>query len=111
MLRPHLVIYLDVPVSKVRENIAKRGRDYEANSKALSEKYLQDIEDNYKTKYLPEISNHAELLIYDWSDGGDVDVVVEDIERIDFEQYTKYDHKLNDWFIAKEGMWSDLRRT
>lgn len=25
--------------------------------------------------------------MYDWSEGGDVEVVVEDIERIDFEGY------------------------
>lgn len=52
--RPHLIIYLDVPVEKTLENNKKRGTDYEANSKALTPEYLQTMEALYKDKYLPE---------------------------------------------------------
>lgn len=36
----------------------------------------------YKQQYLKDISISSELLVYDWSTGGDAEVVVEDIERI-----------------------------
>lgn len=88
LLRPHLAIYLDVPVAKTMENLKKRNNEWEAKSPALTEKFLTDMETVYKQEYLKEVSVHAEMLIYDWTEGGDVEVVVEDIERI--------------------GMWGDL---
>lgn len=56
--------------------------DYEANSKVFTDKYLNDIDTTYKQQYLKEISVSSELLVYDWSNGGETEVVVEDIERI-----------------------------
>lgn len=82
VLRPHLAIYLDVPVAKTMENIKKRGLAWETKTKTLDEKFLTDMETTYKQEYLKDISVHAELLVYDWTDGGDAEVVVEDIERI-----------------------------
>ncbi|KAL1506264.1 hypothetical protein ABEB36_005658 [Hypothenemus hampei] len=96
ILRPHLVIYLDVPVPKVLENIQKRNISYEIKSTALTEQYLQTIEQNYKQKYLKDISTHAELLVYDWTIEGDTEIVVEDIEAIKFD-YDSYDVKMKDW--------------
>lgn len=40
------------------------------------------MENVYKRSFLKDISTHAELLVYDWSNGGDTELVVEDIERI-----------------------------
>lgn len=40
------------------------------------------MEEVYKNNFLKDISNHAELLVYDWSNGGEIELVVEDIERI-----------------------------
>lgn len=56
LLRPHLVIYLDVPVPKVMENIQKRNIGYEKNSPALSQQYLEVMEKHYKQTYLKDIS-------------------------------------------------------
>ncbi|KAK9508412.1 hypothetical protein O3M35_005978 [Rhynocoris fuscipes] len=109
LMRPHLVIYLDMPVSAVKSNIMKNGQPFEKSSKALTDQYLQDIEDYYKTHYLPEITTHAELLMYDWSQGGDVEAVVEDIEEIDFDKYTKHDTKMKDWCKSKERVWAEYR--
>lgn len=109
LMRPHLVIYLDVPVAKVKENIKKRNIDYELKSPAFSDQYLQDIENGYKQKYLKEISTHAELLIYDWTEAGDPEVVVEDIERIDFDRFGHYDPKMEDWRIMTEWEWCEKR--
>jgi NADH dehydrogenase (ubiquinone) 1 alpha subcomplex subunit 10 len=34
---------------------------------------------------------------------GDPEILVEDIERIDFDQYTVYDKKLRDW--RRDNLW------
>lgn len=109
LMRPHLIVYLDVPVSKVKENIKKRNISYEVNSKALTDKFLNDIEYNYKQNFLKDITAHAELLVYDWSEGGETEVVVEDIERIDFDRFGHYDEKMKDWRIMTEWEWCEQR--
>lgn len=109
LMKPHLVIYLDVPVAEVKNRIKKRNVDYEVNSKALTDDYLKTMESVYKQQYLKDISNHAELLVYDWSNYGEVEVVVEDIERIDFERFKHGDSKLDDWRMWHEEDWNAKR--
>ncbi|XP_013783567.1 NADH dehydrogenase [ubiquinone] 1 alpha subcomplex subunit 10, mitochondrial-like [Limulus polyphemus] len=111
LLRPHLVIYLDVPVNILMDRIMKRNLPHEINSKVLTKEYLETLDHYYKQEYLKQISKHAELLIYDWSNYGDVEVVVEDIERIDFDRFEKHDPKLKDWRIDDRWEWNGLRRT
>lgn len=83
LLQPHLVIYLDVPVPQVLENIKKRNAPFEVQSEAMTNvSYLKDLEYFYKHEFLNQIGKHAELLIYDWSNGGEVELVIEDIERM-----------------------------
>uniref|UniRef100_A0A646QDH4 NADH dehydrogenase [ubiquinone] 1 alpha subcomplex subunit 10, mitochondrial n=1 Tax=Hemiscolopendra marginata TaxID=943146 RepID=A0A646QDH4_9MYRI len=108
LIRPHLVIYLDVPVNILMNRIKQRNIDYEVNSKVLTKEYLTGLENEYR-KYLNFISEHAELLVYDWSNFGDIEVVAEDIERLDFDQYGIYDNKLKDWRIEGKGDWDRLR--
>lgn len=55
LLRPHLAIYLDVPVPKVLKNIKKRGISYEMNSPVLTSEYLSVMEKQYKQHYLKDI--------------------------------------------------------
>lgn len=55
LLRPHLVIYLDVPVAKVQENIQRRNIASEVKSSALTKEYLTAMERFYKQKYLKDI--------------------------------------------------------
>ncbi|KAI8432587.1 hypothetical protein MSG28_013574 [Choristoneura fumiferana] len=110
LMRPHLVVYLDVPVNKVQEAIKKRGCKHETGGKALTPEFLTEMERQYKNKYLRDISTHAELLVYDWSGGGEVEVVVEDIERLNFEQYTEREEpKMKDWRLPREMEWADQR--
>lgn len=54
-------------------------------------------------------STHSELLIYDWSSYGDVEVVIEDIERINFDKFNKYDTKMDDWKLPCEWDWNTAR--
>jgi len=113
LLRPHLCIYLDTPVDVIQKKIAERNRPGEANSPVLTEEYLKFLEQSYKYGFLKEIGGHAEMLVYDWSEGGDTEVIVEDIERIDFDKWftpaDQYEPQLHDWKRLKEMEWGKLR--
>ncbi|KAM7356306.1 NADH dehydrogenase [ubiquinone] 1 alpha subcomplex subunit 10, mitochondrial-like [Cochliomyia hominivorax] len=111
LLRPHLVIYLDLPIEAVKRHIKARKIGYEVNSKVYTDSYLGDIENIYKQQYLKDISTHAEILIYDWSGGGETEVVVEDIELIDFERFKKdpMEKKMKDWRFPNEIEWCEAR--
>lgn len=54
-------------------------------------------------------SKWSEVLVYDWSDGGDSEIIVEDIERINFDQYDDNEHKFTDWYYSREQYWADIR--
>ncbi|XP_055305500.1 NADH dehydrogenase [ubiquinone] 1 alpha subcomplex subunit 10, mitochondrial isoform X2 [Sitodiplosis mosellana] len=111
ILKPHLVIYLDVPVNTTLEKIKKRNLHNEANSPLFKDtKFLETIDEVYKRNFLKDISSHSELLVYDWSNGGDTELVVEDIERIDFDSYEKESSKMRDWrFFRVEADWCEAR--
>ncbi|MCP5656299.1 hypothetical protein NL311_28315, partial [Klebsiella pneumoniae] len=48
--------------------------------------------------------------MYDWTGGGEVEVVVEDIERLNFDQYTEREEpKMKDWRLPREVDWADQR--
>lgn len=70
---------------------------HEVNSKVLNDKYLSDIENNYKTDYLAKLGEHCHLLIYDWSEGGETEAVVDDIESLNFDNLPENQPKLKDW--------------
>ncbi|KPJ07731.1 NADH dehydrogenase [ubiquinone] 1 alpha subcomplex subunit 10, mitochondrial [Papilio machaon] len=92
------------------EAIKCRNLDHEVNGKAMTAAYLTEVERQYKTKYLRDISTHAELLVYDWTGGGEVEVVVEDIERLNFDKYTEREEpKMKDWRLPREVEWADQR--
>uniref|UniRef100_A0AC11D5Z1 Uncharacterized protein n=1 Tax=Ovis aries TaxID=9940 RepID=A0AC11D5Z1_SHEEP len=60
-LPPHVVIYVDVPVSEVQSRIQKKGNPHEMK---ITSAYLQDIENVYKGTFLPEMSEKCEVLQY-----------------------------------------------
>ncbi|KAK5644038.1 hypothetical protein RI129_007883 [Pyrocoelia pectoralis] len=109
LLRPHLIIYLDVPVDKVLANIKQRNYCCETQSDVLTASYLKTMEDLYKLEYLKKLSTHSELLVYDWSDQGDIEVVVEDLERINFSRIDNQDPKVKDWVYHLEEEYAGLR--
>jgi len=113
LLKPHLCIYLDTPTSVIQKKIAERNSPGEANSPVLTEEYLKFLENSYKYAFLKDIGEHAELLVYDWTEGGDTEIIVEDIERIDFDKWftpaDQYEPQLNDWKRMKEMEWGKLR--
>ncbi|KRT81217.1 hypothetical protein AMK59_4978, partial [Oryctes borbonicus] len=109
LLKPHLIIYLDVSVNKILENIQKRKISYEKNSPVLSADYLAAMEKYYKQHYLKEMSRTTELLVYDWSNEGEVEIIVEDIERINFDVRDEQDPKFMDWRYPRDEFFAFLR--
>ncbi|MCL4123425.1 UNVERIFIED_CONTAM: hypothetical protein GTU68_008512 [Idotea baltica] len=109
LMRPHLVVYLDTPVDIVRKNLAKRNTPGEVNSPVHTTEVLKMFEDIYKQKFLKTISSHAELLVYDWSSEVDLEILVEDIERLNLDDYTQHDPKMADWRLVDEWAWCGRR--
>nr|CAG4643187.1 EOG090X05NZ [Ilyocryptus agilis] len=109
--KPHLVIYLDVPVPEIRRRIETRNRPHEKDSIATSQAYLESLDKAYKNIFLKDISVHSEVMVYDWTEGGDSEIVAEDVERIDFDQYTPLDKKLEDWRRIDKWDWNAHRYT
>lgn len=56
-----------------------------------------------------DFSNRSEVLVYDWSEGGDPEIIVEDLERLDLDNYDENDPKIQDWSYSREQYWADLR--
>lgn len=109
--RPHLVIWLDIPPEESLKRIKKRNIDYEANSKAMSLEYLETLDEFNKEQFLPEIANHAELLMYDWSEGGqEVDLVIEDLEKLNYDAYEKRGERMEDWRYYHHSDFDNWRR-
>lgn len=106
---PHLVIYLDTPVSKCLENIRRRGNVNEIA--VLDETYLKTIEESYKDA-LKEFRVHSKILAYDWSKPGATDSVVEDIERLDLDFFEWHSGEvLEEWYtLVDEIGWNGWRQ-
>ena len=97
LMRPHVVIYLDVPPSVQLERVKKRNIKWEVNSEMTNLDYITTIDDLYKEEVLPFLAEHAEILMYDWTEPGDIDLIVEDLEKLDFDQYEARGTKMEDW--------------
>lgn len=54
LYRPHLIIYLDVPVNDTIQNIKKRNIPHEVNSKALTSEFHHQMALQYRNFYIPE---------------------------------------------------------
>ena len=79
------------------------------NSKVLSKEYLQEIEDQYKNRYLPEVSRASEVLIYDWNKYGDIEDMVDDIEKVNLDEWDPHFEKFEDWNLWEEDLWEHYR--
>jgi len=112
LLRPNLIIYLDAPTSVVQANIRKRAETthpWEKNSPVYENTdYMNHWADLNKT-YLKEARKHSQVLVYDWSEEGDPEVVVEDIEALNMDYHDKYDKQQKDWRMHLEEHYSTAR--
>lgn len=103
LLRPNLILYLDAPVDVVQKNIAARGNEWDKNSPVWTNKnYLNDIYNEMKRNYLKKMQRYCRVLVYDWSEPGDAEVVVEDIENLNMDDIDYYDDQQSDWRFHNE---------
>lgn len=105
-MKPHLVVYLDASPATVEENLKRRGKGEE---KHINKNFLEILDKNYKEQFLQTISEHAEVLVYDWNTPGDPEIIVEDIETIDFDRFDILDPKMGDWRLKEEWDWNEKR--
>lgn len=56
---PDLTIYINLPVDKLQENIAKRGRSYELK---IPNEYLEKLHENY-ISYFKQLSQHKVVVL------------------------------------------------
>jgi len=115
ILRPNLIIYLDAPTDVVQSKIRARSQTshpWEKNSPVWQNtEYLEELyQKMIKKQYLPEASESSYVLQYDWSEGGDVEVVVEDIERLQMDYHDKYDKQQKDWRLHTEDGFASKRQ-
>jgi len=102
LLRPHLLVYLDAPTEVVMRNIKARGNPWDKDSPVWTNKrYLNDIYNEKKRRYLMKQQKHSHVLVYDWSTPGETDIVVDDIEKIELDFTDEYDDLLRDWTINR----------
>jgi len=98
LLRPHVLVYLDAPADTVMKNIKARGNPWDKDSPVWTNKrYLNDIYNEMKRRYLMKFQKHSHVLVYDWSTPGEVDIVVDDIEKCECDWTDEYDDLLRDW--------------
>ena len=95
--RPHVVIYLDIPPEESLKRFIAKSPAYVKESPIVNLEYFTLLDQVFKQHYLPAISKHADVLVYDWSQEGDLELVVEDLEALDFSQYERMTEKLEDW--------------
>ncbi|KAH9489168.1 NADH dehydrogenase [ubiquinone] 1 alpha subcomplex subunit 10, mitochondrial [Bulinus truncatus] len=109
---PHLIIYLDAPVSLVRDRIKKRNAPWEVNSPVLNDEFLNTINEVYKTQYLPYMREHSEILSYNLAENPvpDFDVVVEEIESLDLDTVTRdHEKRFKDWKDVHNSVYNRMR--
>jgi len=110
LLRPNLIIYLDASVDTVQKKIAARGNEWDKNSPVYGNaSYLNDIYNTIKKDYLSKEKLSSQILVYDWSEPGEVESVVEDIEALNFDQYGRYEMQQRDWRWGLEEVAAGLR--
>lgn len=95
LVKPHVVVYLDVPVDQIHDRIMKRGHEME---KSISKKYLEEIDTAYKTRYLPTVNEGSILLEYDWANPiYNVERILEDYDLVTDKEWEGIDwNKLSD---------------
>lgn len=96
--RPHVVVYLDATVDTVMRKIKARGNPWDKDSPVWTNKrYLSDIYNEMKRRYLLDFQKHSHVLVYDWSTPGEMDIIVDDIEKLECDWTDEYDDLLRDW--------------
>lgn len=110
LMKPNLYIYLDAPTDVVMKNIQNRGNEWDKDSPVWTNRqYLSDIYNELKRNFLKEQQRHSRVLVYDWSEPGDMEIVVEDIEALNFDFLEETDEQQKDWRLGREEGYAIMR--
>lgn len=107
--KPHLIIYLDAPVSTIRENIKKRGNPYEVNSPVLTDDFLTKIDAAYKNKLFPSLREHTEIISYDITNLPEWEIIVEELEDLNLVEVEDEPIKFKEWRQRREDDFNNYR--
>ncbi|GAB1608800.1 Hypothetical predicted protein [Argonauta hians] len=107
--KPHLIIYLDAPISHLRDNINKRAVPYEVNSPVLTDDFLTRFDDTYKKKFLPTMKDHTAILTYDASNLPDWEIIVEELEDLNLDIERENPEKFKVWRQKHEDDFNNYR--
>merc|ERR1712018_920202 len=109
--RPNLYIYLDAPVEVAMKNIQSRGNEWDKDSPVWTNRqYLSDIYNELKKTFLKEQQRHSHVLVYDWTEPGDMEIVVEDIEALNFDFQEQTAEQQKDWRLGNEEQFAIQRQ-
>jgi len=109
--RPNLYIYLDAPVEVAMKNIQSRGNEWDKDSPVWTNKrYMLDIYNELKKNFLKQQQRHSRVLVYDWTEPGDMEIVVEDIEALNFDFLEETDEQQKDWRMGNEENYAVARQ-
>jgi len=109
--RPHVLVYLDASVDTVMRNIKARGNPWDKDSPVWTNKrYLSDIYNEMKRRYLMDFQKYSHVLVYDWSTPGEMDIVVDDIEKLECDWTDEYDDLLRDWTRNRDEKHHNMKR-
>merc|ERR1712020_39425 len=88
-----------------------KGNEWDKNSPVWTNKqYLSDIYNELKRNFLKEQQRHSRVLVYDWSEPGDMEIVVEDIEALNFDFLEETDEQQKDWRLGTEERFAMMRQ-
>ncbi|KAL5007241.1 hypothetical protein ScPMuIL_016047 [Solemya velum] len=108
--KPHVFIYLDAPVSHIRDRIKKRAVPYEVQSPVLTDDYLSTVENMYKKQLIPELTHSCEVIKYDVTDLPQWDMIVEDLETLDLDTpHDDNEEMFKGWYSMREEDWNKYR--
>ena len=110
---PHITVYLDAPLSVLKQRIQQRNDAKEQNSAVLSDKYIESIDRAYRNLVLPELRETGEVIEIDWTEKADkieMDVIVEELAQLSLKNDDKDDPKFLDWEIEEDDVVSYRRR-
>jgi len=109
--RPHVILYLDAPAETVIKNIKERNNPWDKDSPVWTNKrFLNDIYNEKKRRYLMDVQKHSHVLVYDWSSKGEIDVIVDDIEGLECDWTDEYDDLMRDWTLNRSEKRSMIKR-
>lgn len=75
----------------------------------LKTKFLEEIINAYKNVYLEDASKFSELLIFKWNQGNNVEEIVNDIEKLNMDDWDYKASKFRDWNFFENYQWDEMR--